>query len=827
MAYASLPSPNFPLAGDKSERRRIRKGTQSCWECKQRKVRCTFAAPQHVNANVNVNVTCDGCKRRGTLCVSQEFPHVPKGISTSTSSTRQLGDRLGRVEALVEQLVKNADISGMLDDPKDFPPRQRRDVQRQLRTLDSNSPNLNGELGHEAVVCVTPTILSPCTSNDAKRRLDPENPVRTKSPSPPTVTAALRSTQPVGQYEQLRCALLAVWPSEHDLDIILGIPVKITGCLHGLICTPASTAQGEKVPSPQEMLQLPPPGCCPILVARKLLILASYLQAFPPSGIQSLCHLGISYHDIMSRAVNTVHSLVNCNDDLVTSIEGIECITIESMYHNNAGNLRRAWVTMRRAMLIAQMMNLHRGGSLPSIKILERRTCINPEYIWFRLVQADRYLSLMLGLPQGAPENDFFATAKALEVCTPMERLQRIDCVVAGRILQRNEADINDLAAMQDIDNLLQEASMTMPPQWWLLPNLESTADHQTEHFHETMRIMDQLTHYHLVVRLHLPYVLRSLVDRKYEYSKITAVNASREVLARFVAFRISNPIGSYCRGIDFLVFIASTTLCLAHIDSHRHGKAFASDGEDGFCFSSLAHQRPSDRGMMECALESIQYMANASGDMIASKIATIFRHLLVIEVDAAGGSSYNTSSVSGEEGLECSGESSDGGNVLHINIPSVGTVKVERGGVSRSVMTMPSQGASTTSVSQAPSTNPRVSFSTSPLPETQDEHTRQLLSMLDCPTRYSIGDQSVNPEWQAVPLHSGPLVPPQHSGSAGKYRSISSFHSDDVQAVQPLILGLEGGVEDWALQGVDTAFFDSLIRGSDLDAAERSYWTQ
>jgi hypothetical protein len=625
----------------------------------------------------------------------------------------------------------------------------------------------------------------------------------------------------VGQYEKLRCALLAAWPSERNLDIILGIPVKITGCLHGLICTPPSTAQTEKAPSPQQMLQLLPPGCHPVLVARKLLILASYLQSFPPSDIQSLCHLNVSYQDIMLRAVDTVHSLVNCNDELVASIEGIECISIESMYHNNAGNLRRAWVTMRRAMLIAQLMNLHRGGSPPSMKTLERWTCIRPEYIWFRLVQSDRYLSLMLGLPQGAPENSFFATAKALEVSTPTERLQRIDCVVAGRILQRNEADINDLTAMQDIDNLLQKASMTMPPQWWLMPNLASCADDQMKHFHETMRIMDQFTHYHLVVRLHLPYLLRSLANRKYEYSKITAVNASREVLARFVAFRDCDPIGAYCRGIDFLVFIASTTLCLAHIDSHRHGQVFAGAGDDDFCFSSLAHQRPSDRGMMERALESIEYMANAKVDMIASKIATIFRHLLGIEADAADGSSYSTSSVNGEEGLECSGGSSDGGNVLHIYIPSVGTIKVERGGVSRSVMTMPSQGAPATSGSQAPSTDPRVSFSTSPLPERQDENARQPLSMLDCLTRYSIGDQSANPEWQAVPSHFGPLAPPQLSGSAGKNQSFSSFHGDDVHSRQ------EVGAEDWALQGVDTAFFDCLIRGSELDAAERLYWTQ
>jgi hypothetical protein len=100
MADASLPSYRFPLglAGERSERRKVRKGTSSCWECKRRKIRCTFAAPR--------DVTCDGCKRRGIICTSQEFPCVVIPTSTSgTSSARQVGDRLGRVEALVEQLV--------------------------------------------------------------------------------------------------------------------------------------------------------------------------------------------------------------------------------------------------------------------------------------------------------------------------------------------------------------------------------------------------------------------------------------------------------------------------------------------------------------------------------------------------------------------------------------------------------------------------------------------------------------------------------------------------------------------------------------------------
>ena len=124
MPDTSLQPSTFPTTAGTSERRKVRKGTQSCWECKRRKVRCTFAPPR--------DATCNGCKRRGILCVSQELPQ---------SSTWQAGDRLGRVEALVEQLVKSADNSGI--DIIDLPPRQIGDLQGPLGSSSRDNPYPN------------------------------------------------------------------------------------------------------------------------------------------------------------------------------------------------------------------------------------------------------------------------------------------------------------------------------------------------------------------------------------------------------------------------------------------------------------------------------------------------------------------------------------------------------------------------------------------------------------------------------------------------------------------------------------------------------------
>ncbi|KAL4867478.1 hypothetical protein BDV12DRAFT_186651 [Aspergillus spectabilis] len=48
------------------KRRKIRKGTTSCWDCKRRKVRCSLVD--------NPNTVCTACRRRGTKCVTQDHP---------------------------------------------------------------------------------------------------------------------------------------------------------------------------------------------------------------------------------------------------------------------------------------------------------------------------------------------------------------------------------------------------------------------------------------------------------------------------------------------------------------------------------------------------------------------------------------------------------------------------------------------------------------------------------------------------------------------------------------------------------------------------------
>jgi hypothetical protein len=94
------------------KRRKIRKGTRSCWECKKRKMRCVFADVGSPPAVVAEQLVCIGCQRRGTKCISQEFEQVeskdkPEKPTLDRKGGRRTNrhDRVAKVEALLDQLI--------------------------------------------------------------------------------------------------------------------------------------------------------------------------------------------------------------------------------------------------------------------------------------------------------------------------------------------------------------------------------------------------------------------------------------------------------------------------------------------------------------------------------------------------------------------------------------------------------------------------------------------------------------------------------------------------------------------------------------------------
>jgi hypothetical protein len=561
--------------------------------------------------------------------------------------------------------------------------------------------------------------------------------------------------------------LLKAFPPQEDIDAFCKSDYITTFYCHQIFTHAGDRPEHEAFEFVNNIAKIPEPTTSPVLVAKRMIILALFLQYFRSQNSNVLPeHPTV----VMERLVDTAVRLVIANEKIVCCIEGLECIILEGVFQFNDGNLRRAWLTFRKAMVIAQLMKIDLPNPPPLVAI-ENSAKTNPKFLWFRIVYMDSFISLMLGLPHGGQDTNMDHDDPGE---TPSRKLERAHTLVGRGIVDRNRRDPSfpDLDTTRELDRKLLNAAKALPDKFWLPPNFTNLQPNTRELFWEVMRFCDQLQHYNLVHLLHLPYLLRNDKESSYHaYAKITCVNASRELLSRFLAYQkfTCKSAVRCCRVPEFLALMAAMTIILAHIDSH---KLEVDDWR--------AHQRVGDRGMVEKLLENLEDEGKRANDSTTIKSAEQLRKLLDIENDSAHGISHSARNTL------CCLEQSCG--ELQLSIPYFGMIKIGREGITKDGLIEANPIESLpTDISDSVYVANHL-FSTAGFGEAlhQDFRPSYLL-----------------PENDTQPMRASQTVPAGLSTDA-------ELHQQQLQYP-----ALSASVNDWPYQGVDAAFFDSVMRGA------------
>ena len=631
-----------------------------------------------------------------------------------------------------------------------------------------------------------------------------------------------------GKYDRLSRFLNAALPSREDTERIRKASPHPAVPAHELMTMPYTTLVQNGAEKAESLLELPSPNLHPVLIARHMLLLASLLQHLHPDVHNEIKGLSEPPRAMSSRLADLAIDLVTTKDELLGNIEGLECIMIESVYQANLGNLRRSWVAGRKAVTIAQLMGLNRSDNRAQYEVLDpRRMKHHPQIMWSRIVFLDRFLCLMLGLPQGCTDRSM-SSAAMLTTDLPMERLERIHCVVASRILERNGSDpsFHGLSLTRTLDLELQRAARSLPSKWWLMPKLDIGRTDSRAMFWNTGRLFAQVLHYNLLNQLHLPYMLRSSsAERKYEYSRITCVNASREVLTRFIALRSFNGIASSCRIVDFLALMAAITLLLAHLDAHIDSQLTGRE-------NLLAHQYHSDRAMTEHVQENMIEVNRLNSDALSVHSADLLRRLLAIDVETTDSYPQYAGRVSVHEaGTETAPSDQDDETVVSVHIPYFGIIKIAREGVSMKRPESKSTPARTSRLAQAQvvdKINENGTHSPHAEPQMRPSGLAELVTLVDTGCRHVEAPAVISDAYAKTQAQTEPLSVPATGAN-----DIATQFAPKAQngLCDPLLQhgdyhGLAAGVEDWAFQGVDLAFFESLIRSAENEGNRSAEWT-
>jgi hypothetical protein len=309
-------------------------------------------------------------------------------------------------------------------------------------------------------------------------------------------------------------------------------------------------------------------------VASALICIANSLQQMSAGVKDYDLQFSTPPNELANNLLTAVDQLVFADDDNLTSLDGLEALILRAKSYVNVSNQpRKSWLLIRRAISMAQVMDLPRADHDEDTAETTR-----PQRFLGVLFETDRFMSLLLGLPYAVDDNfDERVAQKVLgspaDVQTQMRALRRIVALAAGKVNDRNTSRPDSQGSPIDlIQQTLDDAGSTLPSEWWNVEtHSEASFDPQLSHEH----LLTQLWFYQVQSFLHLPLMLKPASDARFERSRLVCLSSSRSLLRVYQALRQPKLAQYASKCVDFQALTAVILVLLGFLqqksqDWHR-----------------------------------------------------------------------------------------------------------------------------------------------------------------------------------------------------------------------------------------------------------------
>jgi hypothetical protein len=197
--------------------------------------------------------------------------------------------------------------------------------------------------------------------------------------------------------------------------------------------------------------------------------------------------------------------------------------------------------------------------------------------------------------------------------------------IIAGHIIERNQNHrTSEYSVTLNIDQELHQCRGRIPSEWWNgLPSIGTPLE--TIYGLSIMKMQ----FYSFRKMLHLPYMLKSAIDENYQYSRLAALDASREIIRAYQTVRVHPDLAiSICDVFDFQAFTAAVVLSIDLLSQTSQLET---------------HQEASDWGLIHDLTRSLKSVSEAMECIVAGQAAQLLKIL----------SSFRHGSYSGPENYE------------------------------------------------------------------------------------------------------------------------------------------------------------------------------
>ncbi|KAJ5559490.1 hypothetical protein N7513_001889 [Penicillium frequentans] len=332
----------------------------------------------------------------------------------------------------------------------------------------------------------------------------------------------------------------------------------------------------------------------PVVIAKALLWVVICLQQLPREFPVETLDLPCPPAELIAKCVNIVAHSISSDETLVSCIDGLECLVLQGIFYNNDGKLRSAWLAYRRALNMGQIIGLHRLA----LKVEHDSESISrARHIWNHIIHADRYLSLMLGMYHGIA--DVVLDSQRVPSETPSCSMDLL-CRIAGSIIERNQKFTTVTPLMARMTQTIHSELMSVDPPEVAAESGIPTSGKSIQRAWGYNKLMERLWYYQLLAWLHLPLLLESGNERRYDYSRKSCLEASRHMITCYISMRQLTAESFCCKSLDFQAFTAAVTLMVNIIGPGGRSQSSPNDWravENGMeTLEKLAEGQPPDK---------------------------------------------------------------------------------------------------------------------------------------------------------------------------------------------------------------------------------------
>ncbi|KAL7914091.1 N-terminal binuclear Zn cluster-containing/DNA binding domain-containing protein [Trichoderma velutinum] len=634
--------------------RRMRLGTKSCAECRRRKVRCVFP----INSSV-----CHGCELHQTPCRAQQPRARDRDTSLQTIPQSQTHAQLAEDNAALRRRVVELEglvgsICDALEPTGDSPASGAASTSAASTSTDINAraiqviknlrnhgllhaePSPNGQAYSFGTAPSNPGTLLP--SGPPSSFFSPGSIDQDLGSSPPDLIDKSVSAVDAPLIHLFRDALMIrdgdgelyddpedpsmVYlmkeslssfrppiPGPDTLRLILEESHKFWAIWPPFFFAPdqSATMQSTSIDDAEAYFNQVLNFGRGIEFCSAMLFLTLCIQQLPRGWKHIIVSPSISRQVLIDAYIRFVSVLL--------AVEGEESVLVVQCYimlHKvliNMGRPQRGWVAIRSAISSATLVGLDR---------LDPSAHIQRKILWAQTWMVERQLCIMLGFPSAVTERG--TKEDPTQVLDNNTLIHRRLCIIMGRIVERNQnpAKVSYAATVQ-LDQDMEDLKNSLPPDGAGLLAPGATTD--SVYSEEGVKIF----FYSTLKHVHLPYMLKAKSDRRYEHSRLSAMDACRGLLKTYLRIRSSPKTEVVqCEIMDFIIFSSTIALILGILSAPGDSSPSALTGysEDWQLINRLIGELRKTDALLECTV------ARQSAEVLETLVAASYGNYNVQE---------------------------------------------------------------------------------------------------------------------------------------------------------------------------------------------------